>query len=382
MCEDVVMQAMLPNYSSLWEVYTAFFCSMLLNDILGGIWTPEYKRTVVGLIEKMGIPFVKTLAEKLDSQIDANVKEISGHMHRRAIFMIVFCVCLLGFTGAVENMGFSADSEKEILFWASTVGLAIVLAGTFTFSKYVVTTSICILYGFFFLLLCHNGHDLAITWPLLKDEKYAIAYLLAFMSVPIVWQIISCWIYSSLYYGKLRDDLHQEEQLYKLAIIGIRTKNIEIVPEKYKVRAAVDINNQNTSKEDMSYESCDDILYSSVDALLENPVPISILFSLVMHHLKSLFAKRGVSDSQFVNAQFEAFKQVEIPVSGLSHQKDSAIAGDGSLDDRLSGGLQPQSANRSWLIKSSKIGAMILGVAVSIYTLWKGLNSQKNQNSN
>lgn len=372
MSENFIMEAMLPDYSSLWEVYTAFFCSMLLSDILGGIWTPEYKRTVVGLIGNMGIPFVKTLANKLSSQIDANVKEISGHMHRRAIFMILFCVCLLGFTGAVGNMGFSDDSEKEILFWAVTVGLVIVLAGSLTFSNYVVTVVICILYGISFLLLCHCGHDMAITCPLLEDEKYAIGYLLIFMSLPITWQIISCWIYSSLYYGKLRDDLHKEEQLYKMAIIGIRTKNIGIVPDKYKVRAVVDINCQSNSKEDISYESCDDILYSSVDALLENPAPISILFSWLKHHIQNLFARREVDDSQFVNAQFEAFKQVEIPVSGLSHQKDSPLCGD-SLSDRFPDTPQAVLPLKKWAKDAGKYGAILLGICTVAIGLLKGI---------
>ena len=84
---------MLANYSSLWEVFTAFYSSMLLSDILGGIWTPEYRRTVTGLINQMGIPFVNELSGKLSNQVEDNVKEISGHMHRRAIFMILFSIC-------------------------------------------------------------------------------------------------------------------------------------------------------------------------------------------------------------------------------------------------------------------------------------------------
>lgn len=382
MFENTALDAMLPDYSSLWEVYTAFFCSMLLSDILGGIWTPEYKRRVVELIENMGIPFVKTLANKLSSQIDANVKEISGHMHRRAIFMIVFCVCLLGFSGAVGNMGFTEESEKEILFWAVTAGLVIVLAGSLSFSSYMVTTVVCVFYGISFLLLCHYGHEMTITCPLVEDEKYAIGYLLLFMSIPIGWQIISCWIYSSLYYGKLRDDLHKEELLYKMAIIGIRTKNVGIVPDKYKVRAAVDINSQTNSGEDMSYESCDDILYCSVDDLLENPVPVSILLSWLKHLAVALFSKREVDDSQFVNAQFEAFKQVEIPVSGLSHQKDRPEVDNKNLRSRLSDTHQKSTPVSKWVKVAGKYGATILGIGTAAAIMWKGIKMVNGSDKN
>ncbi len=361
--------AMLSNYSSLWEVFTAFFCSMLLSDILGGIWTPEYKRNVSGLIKQMGIPFVASLTPKLRNQINANVKEISGHMHRRAIFMVFFSVCLLILTGAERNMGFNPTCETEILFWSVLLGLLIVVLGKFTFSNYIITAITCILYGVAFFLLCHYGHNFSLTWSLLADEKYAIGGLLFFLCVPIVWQIISCWIYSSLYYGRLLYELHQEELLYKRAIIGIRTRSVDVIPEKYKVRAAVDITAQVNSEADISYENCDDVLYQSVDALLENPVPIKIFISWVGYRLKMMFRRVTFEDSEFVNQQFESIRQMEIPVSGLSHStNENGILGE-SLSSYIDTNLKKHSSKR-YMIKMG-VGLGLGFVSVLFYRLLK-----------
>ena len=323
---------MLANYSSLWEVFTAFFSSMLLSDILGGIWTPEYKSSVTGLIKNMGIPFVKTLEDKLESQIEENVKEISGHMHRRAIFMIFFCVCLLGLTGAESNLGYNQTNIAEIIFWLVIAGVVIVLLGAYTFSKNAVTLCFCLAYGAFFFSLCHWGHQFTLTWNLLSEEKYVIWLLLVFMCIPKIWQMGTCWIYSSLFYGKLREELHKEEIQYKMAIIGIKTRNVDLVPEKYKVRAAIDISKVSDKEEDISYESCDGILYTSVDALLDRPIAIKILISWIRHRFYLILGKKTIDDSQYINEQFRQFsQQVEIPVSELSHTKNASA----SILDRL-----------------------------------------------
>ena len=357
-------QSMLSNYSSLWEVFTAFFCSMLLSDILGGIWTPEYKRNVSRLIEQMGIPFVKSLTPKLRNQINTNVKEISGHMHRRAIFMIFFCVCLLILTGAESNMGYTPTCVTEILFWSVLLGSFIVFFGKITFSNYTLTVIVCLVYGLGFFALCHYGHNFSLTWPLLADEKYAIGFLLFFLCVPIAWQMISCWIYSSLYYGKLRYELHQEELLYKKAIIGIRTRQVDIIPEKYKVRAAVDINAQTNPESDISYESCDDILYQSVDALLENPVPIKIFMSWVRYRLRTMFQKIDFEDSEFVNKQFESVRQMPIPVSGLSHSKNKETAIGDYLFSHTETKHSLQSNKQAWgiVLGAGFVSALIYGL--------------------
>ena len=325
--------SLLGNYCSLWEVFTAFFSSMLLSDILGGIWTPEYKNNVTGLIRNMGIPFVTTLEEKLRSQIDDNVKEITGHMHRRAIFMIFFCICLLGLTGAESNLGFTPTNIAEILFWIVSTGVIILLCGAFTFSNNTITLIICLLYGTLFFFLCHYGHQFSLTWDLLSEEKYVIWFLLTFMCIPIIWQMITCWIYSSLFYGKLREELHEEEMSYKMAIIGIKTSNINVVPEKYKLRATIDISKKIADDVDISYESCDEILYSSVDKMLDNPVAIRIFLSWIKHRLKCIFIQKVSDDYEYINEQFKHFsKQVEIPVSELSHSKNSSF----TIMDRLS----------------------------------------------
>lgn len=354
-----VMTPMLANYSSLWEVFTAFYSSMLLSDILGGIWTPEYRTTVIGLINKMGIPFVNELSGKLSKQVEDNVKEISGHMHRRAIFMILFSICLLVISGAESNMGFCQESITEILFWAAIAGTIVVLLGAYTFRAYSVTAIISIIYGVLFLGLCHYEHEFSITWDLLSDEKYAIGFLLFFMCIPIGWQIVTCWIYSSLYYGKLKEELHKEELAYKMAIIGIRTKNLNIVPEKYRVRAAIDINKHTSNNEDISYDNCDNILYVSIDSLLERPIAIRILLSWCKHVFRRIFSNGTRDDSDFINAQFNAFQQEEIPVSGLSHSLNTSE----SLSEHLS---STASDNQSGEIESAgeinNVRSILLGI--------------------
>lgn len=363
---------MLANYSSLWEVFTAFFCSMLLDNILGNIWTPEYKKNVIGLVKDMGTPFVDRLADKLKTQIEKNVKEISGHMRRRAIFMICFCMCILILTGAEGNLGFNSVNETEILFRATIIGLLVVCLGKWTFCKFKVTIPICFLYSIAFILLCHFGHNLSITWSLLKDEKYAIGFVILFMMFPLFWQLLSCWIYSSLYYGKLKSELHQEESDYKRAIIGIRTKNLEIVPEIYKIRAAVDIHHLNDPYEDISYASCDEILYTNVDKLLDNPIPLKILISWVRCLIfRVCFKPSGDDDFVFVNKQFNIIKQESSPVSGLSHKDNVSDAIKVQETESIPHALQepiPSKRDRSYK-KGTLIALSSIGIASLLYKL-------------
>ena len=63
-----------------------------------------------------------------------------------------------------------------------------------------------------------------------------------------------------------------------MVIIGIKTRNIEIVPEKYKVWVAIDICKVSDNEEDISYDSCDEILYTSVGTLLYNLLLLRFYF--------------------------------------------------------------------------------------------------------
>ena len=129
------MLTMLSNFSSLWEVFTAFYCSMLIDNILGFIWTPPYKKNVKGLILNMGIPFVEILSEKLSHQLEENFNGINSHMKKKAIFMLAFCICLLILSGAEQNFGFTKDNITEICFWLSLFALIIIFTGKYTFQN-------------------------------------------------------------------------------------------------------------------------------------------------------------------------------------------------------------------------------------------------------
>lgn len=365
---------MLSHYNSLWEVFTAFFSSMLLNDILGGIWTPEYKRNVSGLIKQMGIPFVSSLARKLSKQIDSNVKEISGHMHRRAIFMICFCVCILILAGAEQNEIIDDTCIKPILPWTVIMGFIIVCLGKYTFSKNIVTAFVCIFNLTVFFVLFYYNQYIPLLWEPLSKDKYLMGLLLFFLCIPIVWQIISCWIYSSLYYEILQSNLHREELLYKKAIIGLRTKQLDIIPDKYKVRAAVDLDAQANREEDFSYENCDDILYRSVDTLLGNPIPIKIFFSWIKCSLLKVFRGKNIDDFDFINNQFVAFNQISAPVSGLSHYKNKNTV----ISDNVSSHIAAESANKKPPRRYIRNAGMALCVGFISAVLYKLLKAHKN----
>ena len=66
------------------------------------------------------------------------------------------------------------------------------------------------------------------------------------------------------------------------------------------------------------------------------------------------------------------FKQVEIPVSGLSHQKDSPLCGD-SLSDRFPDTPQAVLPLKKWAKDAGKYGAILLGVCTVAIGLWKGI---------
>ena len=313
------MLTMLSNFSSLWEVFTAFYCSMLIDNILGFIWTPPYKKNVKGLILNMGIPFVEILSEKLSHQLEENFNGINSHMKKKAIFMLAFCICLLILSGAEQNFGFTKDNITEICFWLSLFALIIIFTGKYTFQKYKIVFIICLLYGLSFIFLCHFGHGLNVTFDFFQDNKYILGLIILTLAIPIIWQILSIWIFSSLYYGMLKESLHEEEYYYKKAIIGIRTQCIDIVPEKYKIQAAISMSNNN-QESDVSYDGCDGILYNSLDILLEPPVSVKILLSWVKHHTINRFKQKFIEDYNYINEQFSIVSQEKVPIDGLYHE--------------------------------------------------------------
>lgn len=283
------------NFSSLIEVITAMYVTMMIDNFLADIWTPGYKNSLSKMIEDMKIPGVSFIAKNISGNIDYHSSVIKNHMRRKASFFIVFCLSLLLLAGLEPHSGVLPQYGYRLVFCLCGVAFLFMLFGKWSFATISGVCS-CVLIYVITILICYFTPLLRLfSDQHIATEKVSICFLLVVLLTPILWQLFIIWVYSSLYKGFMENKIAKEAYLYGRAFIAYRLRNMSALPEEYQL-VARDFLNPVDENQDSSLESLTNIIIGRLEMICNPPRPLVIL----LYSLKQLFPMGKEKEIEYV----------------------------------------------------------------------------------
>lgn len=320
----------LQNFSSLLEVFTAIYVSMFLDEILKNFWTPDYKDEISKLIKGMNIPAINFFVTKVEKNIEANAKEIGGHMKRKAAFFFAFCMSLLLLAGLEVHSPILKDYGYIIVALLSAFAGIFIFVGRWMFCRIrMVALSIGIYVIVFGVLYFSSVVEYLSQWSWVCgiDDKIATILLLSVLSVPILWQVTLIWLYSRCYKGYMEERVAREAYIYGKAYIAYKIKDMAALPREYEV-VARDFVKAPSKEQDTSLNSLNEILVKRLELLCAPPEPIVILWSWIK------FNWRGRHNREAEYIEKNGFDYDTMQVSDQPVQ-DNVLDGDNMSKKRM-----------------------------------------------
>lgn len=302
----------LQNFSSLLEVLTAIYVSMLLDDVLANIWTPDYKKKISQLVKGMRIPAVVFFMKKVEDNIDNNAREISEHMKRKATFLLAFCLTLLLVAGLEAKSTVLPKYGYMIVTLLAFAALIIIVLGRWTFIKYSHAVICMVIYGIVFCLLYFTKISFFLanlTWLNINTYPIAIISVLTVLLVPIIWQLFLIWVYSSLYKGYMHEIISKEAYIFGKAYLAYKLKDMAALPREYEM-VAKDFVKTQSEEGDISLNSLNTILVRRLEQLCELPNVFIVFISWVKYNLRG----RHNREAEYIEA------------NGLDHEDISSVS--------------------------------------------------------
>lgn len=323
----------LQNFSSLLEVFTAIYVSMVLDGILKNIWTPDNKKKISQLIEGMKIPAISFFVKKVEDNIDVNAKDISAHMKRKATFLFVYCLSLLLLAGMESRSEILPQYGYMVVTLLSVLAILLVSFGRWTFVKFSRVVLCIVGYILAFILLYYTGAPAYLSGiGLLNVVDYttAIVTVLTVITLPVLWQLFLIWVYSSLYKGYMQEKISKEAYVYGKAYLAYKIKDMAALPKEYEM-VAKDFVKEQPAEGDTSLNSLNSILVRRLEILCELPKILRVFFSWVRYNLRG----RHNHEAEYIEAY--GFDYEEISVSEKRNDNPMPIGA----------GMQPAKEDKS-----------------------------------
>lgn len=304
---------MLSDYSSLIEVITATYFTMCIDDVLQSIWTPEYHKKVTLLLDQINIPIAKNMRKDIEKHVNTFTADIKKHMKVKSVFMLIYCIFLLFLVGLESHFSLLKinNNETELIFRTSFLFLIFVCLGKYAFRKFSTLFWDFLIIGV--SVLCLYAHDFCITGGELLTENKVLCFMLVVLLVPIAWQVFLCWVYSSLYYGYLKDKIKKEQILFDRAKQAYRIRQVAAAPVEYHDSVANDIERAVLSIcLDSEVTAINKCFLNRMEGICSLPWSVQLLWSDIKYHFKRWrYPNEGYEEHDNNNKQI--FKTAFLP---------------------------------------------------------------------
>lgn len=285
---------MLNDFSTYLEILAVIYTSMCMDDILKNVWSPDYYNDLESALNDYKIDGHEALITRIVNTNKEKAKSIKRFMQKRAALFLLIIILLI-LLSSYECV-FHSDTSKSL--YVDTIHFTMFSLIVTTFSslfgnKYFYTSNQSTAVSIFVILLitaiivCLNNF----YWRLSIDGVWFISFLLILLTMPIVWQLFVCWMFSSAYKGYIANKLASEKVKYDRVIKGINEHNPEIIPQSYK-----------TILTEMSIrlENKDEAIKTAIDTYveeMENKVTkasdprsvFKIFFSWIVYHIVDIW---------------------------------------------------------------------------------------------
>lgn len=268
------------DLDTITQLFAAIYITLAVDiQFFQRFWSQTYYRTVTKIIVRYNFSKSTKLQQELLSDIKQQATTLEASSRKRGILMFCFCFMVL-ICASFENL---ADSDntygyiRMILFSFFTFIVALFCHKLLSSWKGLLITGVILLC----LLLIPYQETFIKHFPNtinIINVEFTKVIIICTLSIPILWQLFSNWLYSTVYTKYLVKLLNKEAGDYKATIMAKREKDKSKLPNSYiDVIASLQISGE--TNEDVQITEINNVLsqrlkeackYPSFCALLKN----------------------------------------------------------------------------------------------------------------
>ena len=276
---------MIADYSSYLELLAAVYVSMLLDvEALSKLWYPDnyYEKIETALNEEFSKEFgVDNLKEKILSASKHNASTRNTRMRCRALFMLsltAIMLALLGYESSFDDNMILHEHWYNAVLISCFLGVALCFFGGGFFDNWNTTAL-----GILLVVLCLIVLMLvSIEFPDYSGlANYYPVTIVVLLTLPVLWEIFSRWLFSSVYSGYLRSYVVKVKNDYSKAIQALRANDKRHVPTMYKklIDESIYTSNNNMTLSDICIQGYIDIRDKKLCEISRYPNGFVLFFS-------------------------------------------------------------------------------------------------------
>ncbi len=220
------------NIETITQLFAAIYITLAVDiQFFQRFWSQTYYNTVTKIICQYKFNSSTRIEKDLMSYIKNQAILLERLSRKRGILMFCFCFIILVYA-SFENSNYCNYTHgyiRLIPFSFFTLIVALfnnTLLKSFRRSLIVIIILLCIL-----LIPYQTKLDSIIIENL--NIELAKIFVICTLVLPILWQLVSNWLYSSIYKKYLIQLLNKEADDYKNTIIAKREKNKNKLPASY-----------------------------------------------------------------------------------------------------------------------------------------------------
>lgn len=267
------------DLDTITQLFAAIYITLAVDiQFFQRFWSQTYYRTVTKIIAKYNFNKSTKLQQELLSDIKQQATSLESSSRKRGILMFCFCLIVLIYV-IFETPTDSDDAHIQVtLFSFFTFIVAFFCHRLLTSWMGSLITGgllLCV------LLIPYQGIFVKYLPNVLNviNAEFAKIIIICTLGIPILWQLFSNWLYSTVYTKYLVKLLNKEAIDYKTTIIAKRERDSSKLPESYKsVMASLQISGE--TNEDVQITEINNVLNQRLKEACKYPSFCSLLKSI------------------------------------------------------------------------------------------------------
>lgn len=267
------------DLDTITQLFAAIYITLAVDiQFFQRFWSQTYYHTVTKIIDKYNFNKSSKLQQELLSDIKQQATSWETSSRKRGILMFGFCLAVLIYATFETPTGSNDTYIRVILFSLFTFIVALFshkLLSSLISSIIIGLILVCL------LLIPYQGAFIKHFPNLLNiaNVEFAKIIIISTLGIPILWQLFSNWLYSTIYTKYLIKLLNKEADDYKATIIAKRERDSSKLPESYKsVMASLQIAGE--TNEDVQVTEINNVLNQRLKEACKYPSFYTLLKSI------------------------------------------------------------------------------------------------------
>lgn len=286
---------MIAYFANYLAILAAIYFSMCLDKVLTTrIWSNDYFVNFSNAIEQSST-IARSVASNIIENSRKDTENIQEMLIKKSVYMLTLVSFALIYCGFEQNFANEPSVMNMQISISATAMVSFILFNIF-FSSLVYTrwwfmiVAIIVNVVLYYEIGKYVSHN---ECPSYIFEAYSNEIIVAFFTLPIIWQIWVCFVYKKIYPIYITEAIKRIGVKYQMVIEGINSGRLEQIPAEYRI--VIDKHTiQNRSKTvqeviDSSMDEYVEVLQGQIKDVGINVNVHKILFKTLGYYIQSMF---------------------------------------------------------------------------------------------